>query len=182
MKRLFAMTMVQLFAFSALAQTQGTSQTSMKEASARESNRYGATISLGQPYPQILGINASYNITDRLRANLGWGETSVTTSASFSAEGITTKTSTLSTIGLGAEYFFTDWSFRPVTGLSVSQNQYTGGEGLSVNGVDKSGTILVGSAGFDWQGQGGAKFGIGMQSSLSGGSGGGLYVNGGYFF
>lgn len=152
--------------------------------SAREENKWGGYVAIGRPFPQLLGFNVAYNVNDRVRVNLGHGEMSVATGLSFDGQGLNVTEAKLATIGLGAEYFFTDWAMRPTAGLSISQNQYSGTEGgLSVNGIGESGTLLVASAGFDYQSQGGFNLGLGLQNVVAGNAtGGGFYLAGGYFF
>lgn len=152
--------------------------------SAREDNKYGAYVAIGRPFPQLLGFNVAYNLNDRIRLNLGHGEMSVATGLSFDGQSLNVTEAKLTTIGLGAEYFFTDWAMRPTLGVAVSQNQYSGPEGgLSVQGVGASGTLLVASAGFDYQSRGGFNLGLGLQNIVAGNAGGGgFYLAGGYFF
>lgn len=158
--------------------------TGSSSMSAREDNKWGGYVAIGRPFPQLLGFNVAYNINDDLRVQLGHGEMSVATSLSFGQNGIAVAESKLTTIGLGAEYFFTDWAFRPTAGLSISQNQYSGEEGgMSVNGVGASGTLFVASAGFDYQAHGGFNLGLGLQQVVAGNAtGGNFYLAGGYFF
>ncbi|MBX3018727.1 MAG: hypothetical protein KF767_12615 [Bdellovibrionaceae bacterium] len=152
--------------------------------SAREDNKMGAYVAIGRPFPQLLGFNVAYNVNDRIRVNVGHGEMSVATGFGFDGQNLTVSEAKLTTIGLGAEYFFTDWAMRPTAGLSISQNTYSGPEGgLSVNGVGASGTLLVANAGFDYQSKGGFNLGLGLQNIVAGNAGGGgFYLAGGYFF
>lgn len=166
-------------ATSAVAAVEGSST-----MSAREDNRWGGNLAIGRPFPQVLGFNVSYNVNDKIRAQMGHGSMSVASSMSFDGNGITVSEAKLETIGLGAEYFLTDWAFRPTLGMSISHNQYSGPEGgLTLNGVGKSGTLLVASGGFDYQSQGGFNLGLGIQQVVAGNSAGGnFYLAGGYFF
>lgn len=152
--------------------------------SAREDNKIGAYVAIGRPFPQLLGFNVAYNVNDRIRVNAGHGEMSIATGLSFDGNSLSVSEAKLTTIGLGAEYFFTDWAMRPTAGLAISQNNYSGPEGgLNVQGIGSSGTLLVANAGFDYQSQGGFNLGLGLQNVIAGNAtGGGFYLAGGYFF
>lgn len=176
-----------LVTFLALTAMVGVSEAAVSGSSsmsAREDNKYGAYVAIGRPFPQLMGLNLAYNLNDNIRLNLGHGEMSVATGLSFDGNSMTVSEAKLATIGLGADYFFTDWAMRPTVGAAVSQNQYSGEKGgLSINGVGASGTLLIGSAGFDYQSQGGFNLGFGLQNVIAGNaSGGSFYLAGGYFF
>ncbi len=156
---------------------------SSSSVSARAEDPIGGYIAIGRPYPQLLGLNVAYNITEDIRVQLGHGKTSIGASVSINESGANFTSVSVETIGLGAEYFFTDWKFRPGVGLSVSQNSYEGSELDSLYGMNKSNTQVLASAGFDLQANSGFQFAVGAQSVVSGEFGGsGGYLSGGYFF
>lgn len=156
-----------------------TSQTSTKQN--RENDPFGAYLSIGTPFPTLGGMNIAYNLNQDLRVFLGYGENEVTSSISFSEDSITTGMSKATVLGVGAQYFMSDWMFRPALGLTVSSVKFSGEGKLSINGISEDGTILSSQLGLDWQSGSGYQLGFGLQSALNA-SASSMYVNTGYFF
>jgi hypothetical protein len=147
----------------------------------REARKIGAYASIGTPFPILTGLNMAYNVNKDTRVFLGYGEATVATSISMSSAGTSVNESKMNVIGLGGNYFMTDWSFRPTVGGTISQVSFSGDGDMSMNGIDKAGTVLSAQLGFDWQGESGYEFGIGYQLGLNVASSS-LYINTGYFF
>jgi hypothetical protein len=154
---------------------------SISMPSPRDQRKIGAYASIGTPFPTLTGLNLAYNLNKDTRVFLGYGETTVATSISINASGAAVSESKVNVIGLGANYFMTDWSFRPTIGATVSQVSFSGEGDMSLNGVNKAGTVLSSQLGFDWQGESGYEVGLGYQLGLNVASSS-VYINTGYFF
>ncbi len=146
-----------------------------ESASHRMNNKIGVGTGLGNPFPSIFGLNFGYNVIDWLRLEAGFGELSVTSG---------TSSASVKTYGAGADFMMPGWSFSPLGGLHVSSVDVSKSAGaeLSVQGIDKSTTLIYAKAGFDWQSSGGFNFGAGAIAGLSGGSGNGSYLSLGWFY
>ena len=148
---------------------------------ARTNHTMGLIAAIGTPFPTLTGLNVAYNLKPDLRLFFGGGENKFTTGLSFSDSGISTSTTTVSVMGGGAQYFMTDWGFKPTVGMTLSQVKFDGDGEVSVMGINKPGTILSGQAGFDWQSHSGYEIGLGLQSALNVAASS-IYLNSGWFF
>lgn len=140
-----------------------------------ESNRaehaLGAYISvLGDPVPNLLGVNAAYNVTDYMRVNVGFGHTSASM-GDYSAS--------LTTLGAGAKFMMPNWSFTPVLGANLSYAILSGD--TTVSNLTQSGLVPYLTAGADWQARNGFNLGFGVNIAANG-VGALPYVNLGWFF
>ncbi len=150
--------------------------------SSRADNKIGSFVGIGNPFPSILGINAAYHITPRIRATAGYGEVEVTTSITISNAGVASEKVTAKTYGLGAEYMLMEGNFTPVVGLHGGYFDVKGKGTFSVQGFEKSTGLAYANAGIDWLTSGGFNLGTGINVALLGGSGASFYGNIGYFF
>lgn len=150
--------------------------------SIRQNKNIGVQIGFNNPYPSILGLTASYNLTDSSRISIGHSELKVTSGITFSNEGITTSEAKLTTYSVGYDHFFTDWSFRPGAGVHVANLDFSGDGSLAVQGFDKDMTMAYCKLGFDYQGDSGFQFSIGTNVAFTGKTGGSGYLSGGWFF
>lgn len=164
----------------ALAETTGVSST--PAADVREEKKFGGYLSIGNPYPSILGLNAAYNINKDFRASLGYGEVEVTTSMTITNAGIVSETVTAKTYGAGIEYLFFNWPVRGIVGVKGGYFDVSGEGEFSINGFDKSTGYMYSNLGFDWISRGGFHLGGGMNVAYLGASGSGAYLNAGWFF
>lgn len=141
----------------------------------RMNNKIGIGTGFGNPFPSIFGLNFGYNATDWLRIDAGFGELSVTSGASSAS---------VKTYGAGADFLLPGWSFSPLGGLHVSSVDVSksANADISVQGIDKSTTLIYAKAGIDWQSSGGFNFGAGAIAGLSGGSANGSYLSLGWYY
>lgn len=144
--------------------------------------KFGANVGLGDPFPGLLGLNGAYNITEDIRVTAGYAEVEVTTSLSFTENGVSTETVKAQTYAVGGQYLFTDWAFRPTAGLHAGYFSVSGKGEFSVSGFDKSTGYAYSNLGFDYIGQSGFHAATGMNLAFVGGTGAGFYANLGYFF
>ncbi len=139
----------------------------------RTSQRFGAYLSvLGDPAPNLIGINGAYNVTDYMRVNVGFGHTSVSAG---------TDTASLTTFGAGAKFMMPDWNLTPVLGANLSYAIFSGSGDMSVGGLTATGLVPYLSVGADWQAKSGFNAGLGMNVAIGNGSSA-PYFNVGYFF
>lgn len=157
-------------------------KTSAAAGSVRAEKKIGTYLGIGNPFPSILGVNAAYNITPRIRATVGYGEIEVTTSMTFSNAGVVSEKLTAKTYGLGADYMIMEGNFTPVVGLHGGYFDVSGKGTFSVQGFEKSTGLAYTNAGIDWITSGGFNLGTGINVALLGGSGASFYGNIGYFF
>ncbi|MGE4132965.1 MAG: hypothetical protein AB7F86_15090 [Bdellovibrionales bacterium] len=161
----------------AQAESVGQSSTSVKET-----KDIGGYVSIGNPFPSLLGLNAAYNLDQNWRASAGYGEVEVTTSMTFSNEGITSEKIKAQTYGLGMEYLFLDTQVRPIVGLHAGYFSVSGKGKISIQGIEKSTGLAYSNLGLDWTTGGGFNMGTGVNVAFLGGSGANFYANVGYFF
>ena len=150
--------------------------------SAKPKRAIGTYVGLGNPFPSILGVNAAYNVTNNIRAEIGYGEVEVTTSLSFNGAEFVSETTKATTYAVGGDYLFTDWAVRPLLGARIGYFDITGDGEFSVQGVDKSTFLSYLTAGFDYISGGGYYFGAGLNQAFVGASTSNFYANVGYFF
>lgn len=181
MKKMLVCLIVGLFTGAALADEAGQSRTSAS-ATGHLDKPFGAYVGVGNPYPSILGLNAAYNVLPNLRATAGYGEIEVTTSMTFSNNGVTSEKVTAKTYGAGVDYLILDSSFTPVVGVHGGYFDVKGKGTFSVQGFDKSTALAYANAGIDWTADGGFNLGAGLNVALLGGRGANFYGNVGYFF
>jgi len=167
-----------LASFAQAAETTSTLETEGRlttKVSNRLAKKTGITTGFGSPFPSLLGLNVNYNVKDWLRANVGYGEISVSTFDSSAK---------VTTLGAGADALVPGWNLSPIAGLRVSKVDVSssGGASVSVQGVEESTTLLYAQAGLDWQAQGGFNIGAGQVVGLSGGEASGSYLNLGWYF
>lgn len=139
--------------------------------SPRMKNRIGFYVGLDDPNPSLLSLNAAYNITDFLRASVGYGSLSTTVIVESSVK----------TFGFGLKALYPGWELSPAIGLNFATVSYTG-SALSVGGFTQSGSHLYTSIGADWQIDSGLNLGLGYNISFKSGVGGSFYANLGWFF
>lgn len=144
--------------------------------------KLGGNIGLGDPFPGLLGINAAYNLSNDIRLTAGYAEVEMTTSLSFTNNGLEQKTIKAQTYGVGAQYLFTNWSVRPTAGLHAGYFSVSGDGDFSINGFNKSTAHAYSNLGFDWIAQSGFHLATGLNVAVLNGSGAGFYANAGYFF
>jgi hypothetical protein len=136
------------------------SQSTFSADSSRTEKKIGAYLSvLGDPSPTLVGVNAAYNVTDYLRANVGFGRVSAS---------IGDLDASLTTIGIGAKAMVPGWSLTPTAGLGLSYAMFSGN--TSVGGLTGNELNPYLSFGFDWQAQSGFNAGVVMNVSLNGAS------------
>ena len=141
-------------------------------ASNRLSHRFGVSLGiLGDPFPTLLGYNASINLARWLRATGGYGQISGTTNAGEAK---------ITTVGGGVRLFVPSWNFSPVVGLSYAKVSFTGSGSLS--GFTGNSHHTYATLGFDWQAANGFNFGLGANLSTLSGVGAVPYLNLGWFF
>ncbi|MGE3975491.1 MAG: hypothetical protein AB7F59_13280 [Bdellovibrionales bacterium] len=168
---------IYLMATSALA----SGEISTDMPSNREAKKVGVGLSVGNPFPSLIGLNASYNMNDFLRARVGYGEIEATTGISSNGNTLVSKTTKVTTYGAGATAFVPGMSFSPIAGLAVSHVAFEGDGELEIQGVKKSGTLFYGSVGVDWLASSGFNAGLGYHIGISQ-AGGSMYADLGWFF
>lgn len=178
--RMIAMTSALLVAIEASAAPGA--EVSADAPSNRVKNKLGAGLSIGEPFPTILGFNAGYNVTDYLRAQLGYGSVEVTTGISANSEGVQTSSTKATTVGAGLKGFMPGWNLSPTAGLHYSHTSFSGDGELEINGVKSGGSLIYSSLGVDWQAGNGFNLAAGYNLPLSGGSGGSFFASAGWFF
>jgi hypothetical protein len=144
--------------------------------------KLGAGFSIGEPAPTILGVNAGYNVTDFLRAQLGYGSFEVTTGVSMNESGMQTTSTKATTIGGGVKGFMPGWSLSPTAGLHYSHTSISGDGDLEINGLKASGGMVYGSLGVDWQAKNGFNAALGYNLPFSGAASGSFFASAGWFF
>lgn len=164
---------------SALAQAEVGTSSYTTEMSARSERKLGASLGLGDPSPAVLGINVHYNVTDYLRASLGYGNMTMTTGLSLSSSGLSTTESSMTTIGGGLRAMMPGWVVTPTAGLHFAMVNVSGG---TINGFSGSGSHVYGALGVDYQAKSGFNASLGLSQSFRAGAGNGFYLNLGWFF
>ena len=107
-------------------------------ASNRSVHKFGVDVGiLSEPFPSLMGLNASYNIIDYLRVTAGYGSVSGT-GWSFT------------TLAGDVKLFPLDWNFAPF-GVIGYTNVTFKGAGSGLGSVTASGNALYYGLGFDWQ-------------------------------
>jgi hypothetical protein len=145
----------------------------------RMARRAGMYLAYGDPYPTIIGVGAAYQVTDFLKAQVGFGKVSAVT-GSISAAGITVGEASATTVGFGVKGTVPGWNFTPTVGLHFAHLIYSG-TGIEVGGFTQSGSHVYTSFGFDWQLQSGFNLSGGYQHSFKSGIGGGIFLGAGWF-
>lgn len=143
---------------------------------------WGTYVSIGNPYPSLLGINAAYGFASNWRASIGYGEIEATSSIELTQNGITTQKVKAQTYGAGAEYLITDGRFRPLVGVHGGYFNISGKGDITIQGLHKSTGLLYSNLGIDWLTGSGINLGSGINVAMIGGSGANFYANVGYFF
>lgn len=157
----------------------GSTSTELKE---RSMPQIGVGISIGNPYPSILGLTGSVQITEDLRARVGYGEVEVTSSLSFTDQGLTSQTTKAQSYSAGAEYLFLDTKVRGVAGAHLAYFNVSGEGTFSLQGMSESTAFMYSNLGLDWVSRSGFNLGAGMNVAYLGASGTGFYINTGWFF
>lgn len=164
-----------LFAHSAFG-----AKAAVTEDSYRMSRRAGMYLAYGDPYPTVIGIGAAYQLTDFLKAQVGFGKLSVASGISISGAGVTVTEASATTFGMGLKGMVPGWNFTPTVGLHFAHLSYSG-TGIEVGGFKESGSHIYTSFGFDWQTQSGFNLTGGYQHSFKSGIGGGVFLGAGWF-
>ncbi len=145
----------------------------------RSLNKLGAYVGiLGDPHPTLLGFNVAYNALDYMRVSAGFGQVSVST-LSLSNAGLTTESTSLTTLGLGTKFMMPGWNFTPTVGFGYSHISITS---TAVMPIDYKANNYYTNFGFDWQASTGFNLGGGLNVSLNSGAPTAPYINVGYFF
>jgi hypothetical protein len=181
MKKMLICLFIGGFAFAAQA-ADGVGTTSTSASAVRGEKKIGTYLAIGNPFPSIIGINAAYHVTPRIRATIGYGEIEVTTSVSISGTGVSSEKLKAKTYGVGADYMIMEGNFTPIVGLHGGYFDVSGKGSFSVQGLDKSTGLAYTNAGIDWVADNGFNFGTGVNVALLGSSGVSFYGNLGYFF
>lgn len=147
----------------------------------RTEKKIGFGVGFGSPSPALFGLLVNYNINDKLRAGIGYGEIEMTTDITF-GETISVKTAKATTYDVGAEYFFMDSNFAPVAGLHLTHVQFSGSGEMTIMNFDKTTTHLNANLGFDWQARNGFNFAMGYNISSLGSKYAHSYMNFGWFY
>jgi hypothetical protein len=155
----------------------GKSEMKADEISNRSDRKLGAYVGiLGDPHPTAFGINAAYNVTDYLRASIGYGSVSV--SSISVGSGISIDEQSISTFGLAAKFLMPGWNISPAATVGFSFLSLS--DGFTSEDYKTSNLYL--GLGADWQMQSGVNLGAGMNLSLNGGAPTAPYINVGMFF
>jgi hypothetical protein len=169
LKGLWILILAVSFVTVAQAATSGES-TATLETSNRMNKKIGVSVGIvGDPYPSIFGVNGSYNLTDFVRASLGYGEVEIFGNS-------------LKTIGLGATAFVPGWSLTPTFGMHYSNITAEGDGELEIQGYKGSGNLAYTSLGFDWQAHNGFNISSGYNIPITGRGDGNVYASAGWFF
>jgi hypothetical protein len=145
--------------------------TAKVEGSNRVKNKLGSYLAISEPAPTAIGVNLAYNVTDFLKASVGYGNISVSL-GSYEASA--------STFGFGVRGMIPNWDFTPTLGIHYGHVSYAG-QGLEVGGFTESGGHIYASLGFDWQTATGFNLNGGYRQSFKSGIGGGIYLGAGWF-
>lgn len=143
---------------------------------------YGVAVGLGDPFPGLLGISASYNFTKDLRVKIGYAEVEVTSSVGFNGNNFYSETVKAQTYAVGAQYLFTDWAVRPSVGLHAGYFDVSGKGKFEVSGFDESTAYMYSNFGMDWISGSNYQLATGLNVAFLGGSGAGFYASAGYVF
>ena len=175
-------TLVTISSLGAVAFAAENESTASAGLSNRMNNKLGAFVGIvGDPYPSILGVNVGYNVTDFMRASLGYGSIEVTTGMSVNGSSVATTSTKVTSVGAGLTGFMPGWNLSPTAGLHIT-NVSTEGDGeIEVQGFQGNGTLLYGSLGLDWQAGSGFNLAAGYNVPFGKGAGG-LYASAGWFF
>lgn len=136
--------------------------------SARTSKKLGMYLGIGDPCPTVLGINLAYNVTDFLKASVGYG--------SISVLGASAKT-----LGAGIRGLVPGWNVSPTVGLHWAHVSYDGPGIIEVGGFKESSSHIYTTLGVDWQTGAGFNLNGGYHYSFKSGIGGGIYLGAGWF-
>lgn len=163
----------------ALASTEpATSYADAEKLSHRSEKKLGGYLGLlGDPAPTLVGLNVAYNLTDYMRASVGFGRVSTGATIQMQGSEIQTEESSMTTIGLGTKFMMPGWSLTPVLGLGYSHVFMSGMESS-----DFKANNLYMTVGADWQTKGGFNLGLGLNKGLTSGAPTAPYVNLGWFF
>lgn len=165
-----------------IAQASPVNGSTSAKAETRSIPKIGVGLSIGNPYPSILGLSGSVQITDDLRARVGYGEVEVTSSISFSDEGVSSQSIKAQSYSAGAEYFFLPTKVRGVVGAHLGYFNVSGEGSFSMQGMSETSAFMYSNLGFDWLSSSGFNVGAGFNLAYLGASGAGFYLNSGWFF
>ena len=143
---------------------------------------WGTYVAFGTPYPSLVGINAAFNMDEHMRASIGYGEIEVTSSLTFTANGVEEQKIKAQTYSAGMDYLFLDTWAHPVLGAHAGYFSVTGNGEFEIQGIKKSTGLLYGTVGVDHTAANGFNIGTGFNVAVLGGHGLNYYVNLGYFF
>jgi hypothetical protein len=159
-----------------------TTQSTATDVSYRMEHRLGLYIGYDDPAPATVGINAAYNITDFLRASIGWGKETVTTGISLDQNGVSTTEATENTIGIAAKAMMPGWNLTPTLGLGWAHVALSGaGNNLADGFSGDGGSHVYFTGGADYQAKSGLNAAAGVRTSLKSGVGTSVYVTAGWF-
>lgn len=162
---------------STFAATPGTSEARASDLSNRSDRKWGAYLGvLGDPHPTAFGINAAYNVTDYLRASVGYGRFS--TGSISIGNSVSIEEESVSTFGVAAKFLMPGWNISPSATVGFS---FIGLSDGFVSEDYKTSNLYLGLGG-DWQMASGFNLGAGLNLSLNGGAPTAPYLNIGMFF
>jgi hypothetical protein len=162
--------------FAAPAQMTSTTDIS---ADNRISRRLGAYLGiLGDPHPTVVGVNVAYNLTEYLRASVGFGKVSTSTAVVGSGFSLTTEDQSMTTIGAAAKFLMPNWNLSPA--VTVGYSHISLADGMVFSDY-KSSNVYLG-LGADWQAESGFNLGAGLNLSMNSGAPTAPYINVGMFF
>lgn len=138
-----------------------------KGDSSRTSNRFGITVGLmSDPFPNMFGVSARFNVASFLQLSAGYGHLSAST-IDPSTGG--TATVTAKTYGGGARFFVPGWSLSPYAGFNVSKWDADGTFDIGGSSISNAGgmTVMYATFGLDWQTYFGFNIGGGVHYVIS---------------
>ena len=139
-------------------------------------------VGFNSPAPSLLGVNMSYSMNDTYRLKAGWGSLEATSSYEWNGSEFVENTSSINTIGVGAEWTLQGWSFTPVVGINAAYVIYGGEKSMKVGGFEGDGGHVYSNIGFDYQQKNGYNIAMGYNLSFNGGEKSGIYINAGWAF
>ena len=155
---------------------------STAQLSERVARPVSVSVGFNSPAPSLLGVNVSYSLNDSYRLKLGWGNMEMTSSYEWNGSEFVENTSSINTLGVGAEWTLQGWNFTPVVGINAAYVMYGGEKALKVGGFDSNGGHVYSNIGFDYQQKNGYNIAMGYNLSMNGGEKSGIYINAGWAF
>ena len=116
------------------------------------------SLAINNPAPASFGVNLSYALNPMIKLEAGTGDATTIFGPKLSA------------MGAGAIFTYPEWNWTPTAGLHASVVSFSdnGFSSSSINGVGKSGTLVYGSLGMEYQSNSGFNIGLGMNMPFGG--------------